>query len=201
MSGNQKARNSVVTVLRHCYLVERTTGNKMRAPHKCSVRGGFAAVSCVVALAACGSSRGPSSTTGSRTYSQAVEFADCMRAHGVPGFPDPSGAGGSINLPNTGTPVFKSASRVCARLAPGARGGVRATESQFLAAMRFAECMRTHGDPGIPDPTRGSGPTPFAALSLGHDLYFQASPTFNPNAPAVLRAATACGIARWAGGP
>jgi hypothetical protein len=173
----------------------------MGEPRKHNVRGGLAAVSCVVALAACGSSHTPSSTTGSRTSPQAIEFADCMRAHGVPGFPDPSAGGGPIALTGTRTPAFKSASRACARLAAGGGGGVRATESQFLAALRFAKCMRAHGVPGLPDPTRVDGPAPFANLSLGHGLYFRASPSFDPIAPAVLRAAAACGITRWEGGP
>ena len=168
-------------------------------PRKCSVGGGPAAVSCVVALAASGSSHSPSSPAGSRTSSPANEFADCMRAHGVPGFPDPSAGGGPINLAGTGTPAFKSASRACARLAPGGGGRVRATESQFLAALRFARCMRAHGVPGLPDPTRVGGPAPFANLSLGHGLYFRASPSFNPIAPAVLRAPAACGISTVGG--
>jgi len=155
---------------------------------------------CAIALAACGSSHGPSSTTGSGTSSPAIEFADCMRAHGVPSFPDPNGGGGPTSVADTGTPAFKSASRACARLAPGGSRGVRSTESQFLAALRFAKCVRTHGVPGMPDPTRGSGPVP-AGLGLGHGLYFPVSPSFDPNAPAVLRAAATCGIAKWEGGP
>jgi hypothetical protein len=172
----------------------------MKELRKRNVCGGVAAVACVVALAACGFSRGPSSTTtGSRTSSQAVEFADCMRAHGVPSFPDPNGGRRPTSVADTGTPAFKSASRACARLAPGGAGGVRSTESQYLAALTFAKCMRTHGVPGIPDPTRGSGPDP-GGLSLGYGVYFAMSPSFDPNAPAVLRAAGACGISRWEGG-
>lgn len=155
---------------------------------------------CATTLAACGSSHSPIGTTGSRTASPAIEFADCMRAHGVPSFRDPSEGGSPSKLAGTGTPAFKSASRACARLAPGGTGGVRSTESQFLAALSFAKCMRTHGVPGIPDPTRGPGPVP-GGLGLGHGLYFLASPSFDPNAPAVRRAAAACGIARWEGGP
>jgi hypothetical protein len=188
-------------VLRRCYLVARTTCDQVGHPRTPNIRGGLAAVSCMVALAACGYSQGPKNHAGSPTYSKAIEFANCMRAHGVPGFPDPSGTGGSIILAGSGTPAFESASRACTQLAPGGRGGLRATESQFLAALSFARCMRAHGVPDLPDPTRGSGPAPYANLTLGHGLYFRARPGFNPGAPAVLRAAMACRIARWESGP
>ena len=170
------------TVLRRCYLVARTTRTKMRELRKCNVRGGLAAVSCMIALVACGSSHGPSGTTGSGTSLPAVEFADCMRAHGVPSFPDPNGGGGSTSVADTGTPAFKSASRACARLAPGGSGGVRSTESQFLAAVRFAKCMRAHGVPGIPDPTRGSGPVP-GGLGLGHGSVLSSESGLRPKCP------------------
>jgi len=47
------------------------------------------AVSCAVALAACGSSGQPAAATSSG-YTQRLKFADCMRSHGVPNFPDPT---------------------------------------------------------------------------------------------------------------
>lgn len=120
-----------------------------------------------------------------------------MRVHGVPSFPDPSGGGGGINLAGTGinpqSPAFKSARTACARLAPGGvAGGVRATESQFLAALRFAECMRAHGFPGFPDPTRSDSP-PGPILIVGPGLFFRVSPSFDPDTPAVKRAVAACG--------
>jgi hypothetical protein len=47
-----------------------------------------------------------------------VKFSECMRANGVPDFPDP-GANGSLILPgNPGTPespIFQHAARVCTR--------------------------------------------------------------------------------------
>ncbi len=46
-----------------------------------------------------------------------VRFAQCMRRHGVPGFPDPPGSGQA-------TP------------APGTRAGSKATSAQFQAALR-----------------------------------------------------------------
>jgi hypothetical protein len=160
------------------------------------VRSSLAAVSCAVALVACGSSHKPGSNTGSGTHSSALEFANCMRAHGVPSFPDPSGGGGRVDLAGTGinpqSPAFMAARRACAKLAPGGAAGVQATESQFLAALRFASCMRAHGFPHFSDPTRFDSP-PGPILIVGPGLFFRVSPSFDPNTPTVKRAVAACG--------
>jgi hypothetical protein len=55
------------------------------------------ALLCVSALGGCGSSGKPSGS-GANHVAQGVRFADCMRSHGLPDFPDPSGGGG-INIP------------------------------------------------------------------------------------------------------
>ena len=153
----------------------------------------LAAITCAVAMVACGSSAKPSSGSGS---AQALALASCMRSHGVPNFPDPSAGGGGVDLPsaiNTKSPAFKAAQRVCAKLTPGgARGGPRATESQFLAALRFARCARTHGFPSFPDPTRSDSP-PGPILVIGTGLYFRVSAQLDPNTPAFERTVAACG--------
>jgi len=118
-----------------------------------------------------------------------------MRGHGVPSFPDPA-AGGGFDLGSgidPRSPAFKSARRACAQLAPERGGGVQASESQFLAALRFAKCMRAHGFPDFPDPTRVDSP-PGPILIVGQGLFFRVSPTFDPNTSAVNRAVAACGV-------
>lgn len=148
-----------------------------------------------VALTACGSSHKPSSTTGSRTDSRALEFANCMRAHGVPSYPDPSAAGGGVDFAGTGidpqSPAFKTARQTCSRLTPAGSGVPQATEGQFLAALTFAKCMRTHGFPDFPDPTRADSPAPI--LVVGPGLFFHVSPSIDPDTPAVRQAVAACG--------
>jgi hypothetical protein len=109
---------------------------------------GLAAVTVAVALAACGASSKPSGSSGSASRSGGLALASCMRAHGVPNFPDPSAGGGGVNLDGTGidpqAPAFKSAQEDCGRLGgKGGPGGVGATESEFLAALTFSKCMRT----------------------------------------------------------
>lgn len=155
------------------------------------------AIGCAAAVGACGSSGHSASSSHSSASPAGIKFADCMRAHGVPSFPDPGGGGGGFNLDGTGinpqSPAFKSARVACAQFAPArGAGGVRATESQFLAALAFAKCMRVHGFPEFPDPTRVDGP-PGPILIVANGLFFRVSPSFDPTAPAVTRGMTACG--------
>ena len=169
----------------------------MGTPRNHSAWSVLAVAGCVVAVAACGSSHTAGTATGARSDSPALQFAGCMRAHGVPSFPDPSGGGGGSNLSGTGlnpqSPAFKSAHKACASLAPGGpSGGVRATESQFLAALKFARCMRVNGFPSFPDPTRVDAP-PGPILIIGNGLFFHVSASYDPDTPAVHRAVAACG--------
>jgi hypothetical protein len=74
----------------------------------------------VVVVAGCGGAT-PRTTAaaakGSANFTDALNFARCMRAHGVP-FPDPglSGTHITINLANvdTSSPRYLAAGRVCA---------------------------------------------------------------------------------------
>jgi hypothetical protein len=143
----------------------------------------LAAVTCVLALASCGSS-GKSSREPASASTQ-LEFANCMRSHGVPNFPDPS-AGGGINIPaglDLQSPAFQSAAQVCRKRLPGGgpHGGI--PENVKLSMLHHAECMRAHGVPNYPDPNLPS-----------HGPYdFGPPPGINTNAPAFQRAASACG--------
>jgi len=65
----------------------------------------------------------PTAADQQREQQQALKFAQCMRAHGVPKFPDPK-AGGALSLgtkvdvdPNS--PQFQVAQRACQKLVPG----------------------------------------------------------------------------------
>lgn len=52
-----------------------------------------------------------------------AEFAECMRASGVPSFPDPTGSGFSLQGLNTNSPAFQNASKVCAKKTGGMHSG------------------------------------------------------------------------------
>jgi hypothetical protein len=111
----------------------------------------LAAVTCAVAIPACGSSSKPSSTTGWTGIGQGVAYADCMRSHGVTGFPDPS-PGGGVALPSTisqQSPSYQNALRTCAKLQSGPTSGPP------------NKLRRLFGDTTVPNrhrPTRQSAP-------------------------------------------
>jgi hypothetical protein len=112
------------------------------------------------------------SNTGPRAEPEGIEFADCMRAHGVPSFPDSNAGGGGFQFsPRSGfnpqAPAARSAQTACRKLLPGGGPGPGpASESQKLALLRLVECVRSHGVPDFPDPTTNTpwGP-PRAAAS------------------------------------
>ena len=98
-------------------------------------------------------------------YRDSVAYAECMRAHGVPGYQDPQlvntstdhgvrmGRGGNPN-----SPQYKAANNECKHLLPN--NGGPPTQAQMQAAMaralKFSQCMRKHGIPSFPDPTEGA---------------------------------------------
>jgi hypothetical protein len=109
--------------------------------------------------AGCGSSA-PSETRTSSSSSagkqgKAVKFAECMRANGVPHFPDPDPSG-ETNFGVDVTPgVWLKAVHACKDLQPpGALSSKRSTKEQS-AALRFARCVRAHGVKDFPDPVNG----------------------------------------------
>jgi hypothetical protein len=130
----------------------------------------------VTSISACGSSAPagtssattPGRSTGSGANStlaharKGVKFAECMRSHGVPQFPDP-GASGKFTIDqvangsslDTSTPAFRQAMSACQDLEPaGFTGGLRSAAQQS-GALRFAACIRENGVKDFPDPVNG----------------------------------------------
>ena len=106
-----------------------------------------------------GSSAPESSASRQQTM---VAYAQCMRTHGVPEFPEPTEGhllfhggdhNGHVTGPNPESAQFQAAQKVCAKLLPN--GGVLSPAEQAKAqegALKFSQCMRTHGVPNFPDP-------------------------------------------------
>lgn len=169
----------------------------------------IAGTACAMVLAACGSSGKPNSGSAASGVATGIKFADCMRSHGVPNFPDPGG-GGAIQLnPSSGinpqSPAFRSAQAACAKLTPGGgpgRGPI--SESRKLAMLRLARCMRSHGMSSFPDPTSTppSAPPSGGGIAFGSPGTFLSVPQTMIQSPAFKQAAAACdfpGVGR--GGP
>ncbi len=108
-----------------------------------------------------GSSAGTANSggTGGNTQAtkreKAVKFAECVRAHGVPHFPDP-GTSGDINFGvDVSKAVFTAAVNACKSLEPPGALSSKRSPTQQSAALRFAQCVRAHGVPDFPDPVNG----------------------------------------------
>jgi hypothetical protein len=160
------------------------------------------AVGCGLAVAACGSSA-PNSSKSAAVASNGqrlLAFSQCMRAHGVPKFPDPTGRRIQIG-PSTGvnpaSPAFQAAQKACGGLGKGGPGGGTPTEADKLAMLNVSKCMRAHGLPNFPDPTTHP-PTPGsngANVVIGRNGVFLAlGPGINPRSPAFQHAASVCGL-------
>jgi hypothetical protein len=152
-------------------------------------------------LAACGGSAasGGTGTSAQASADQALQFSKCMRAHGVTHFPDPGSGGGIQIAPGSGlnprSPAFQAAQKACRRTLPG--GGpsaIKPSKAQYAAALTFARCMRSHGEPNFPDPIAsvpaGSGPI----ITLGGGMIFKPGPGIDPLSPAFQQAASHCGV-------
>lgn len=129
--------------------------------------GALLAILGIVALAACGSTSGSAAGTSSSSavssaYTQALAYAQCMRGHGIPSYPDPDSKGqfyianGSKDpTANVSTSVLNAAATACRKLLPASMvkppSGQGSTADQ-AAQLRWAACMRSHGEPDFPDP-------------------------------------------------
>jgi hypothetical protein len=129
-----------------------------------------------------------STTTGADAL---VAFSRCMRASGVPNFPDPqSFAGGNVKLTihqyGTSTPHFQSALSTCHHLLPSGPGGQAETDQQLRTRiadeLSFARCMRSHGVSRFPDPNGNGQLSVEMVQAQGIDVH----------SPEVLRVVQAC---------
>jgi hypothetical protein len=156
---------------------DRETPERRRPPRLAALVG---ALALTLAAAACGGgakaggvaslsgSRNPTTTTNagsSRDLKQAaLEFARCMRQHGI-NMPDPqfSGSGGDVAVQQGGPtgvrpddPKFKAAQEACKRYMPNGGQPTRPSPQQQQQALKFARCMRAHGI-DMPDPNPNGG--------------------------------------------
>ena len=159
------------------------------------------AMSCGLAVAASGGAstkrRSASSAYGPRSSPAAM--SRCMRANGVPNFPDPrSGPGGggvgfpgglfftssdSIDVMGTSFsgPAVVHAEKACKEYMPPSGPQPTISASQKAAMIANARCMRKHGVPSFPDPTFSG-----SRITIGDG-------DANPDSPAFRHAAAACG--------
>lgn len=174
----------------------------------------IASIGTTTSSSAAGSTNTPSGGTGSSSspasptqlQQDALSYAQCMRANGLPNFPDPQSGGGFLFQAGAGidpsSPAFKAARTKCQKLLPTvglAPGSTTHPTAQWLAHMvKIAQCMRRHGVPGFPDPGTSVPSNLFPAGSPGGVisdiegaiLVFPA--TLDTQSPLFTRAAAAC---------
>jgi hypothetical protein len=115
-----------------------------------------------------------------------------MRSHGLSDFPDPTV--GSNGLPsfrlnvsgnsdlNPQSPQYQTAHKACEEDLPNFAPQTPAeTAAANIKALKYAECMRYHGEPDFPDPT-GQG-----VIKITN-----ATGILDPNSPQYEKAQTAC---------
>jgi hypothetical protein len=101
------------------------------------------------------SSSGAASNKKATGQDKAVKFAECIRGHGVPHFPDPDAKGEFVFGIDVSPAVWQKAVDACKDLQPpGALSGKRSPKQQS-AALRFAACVRENGVKDFPDPVNG----------------------------------------------
>jgi len=132
------------------------TGGRSGQRRAGTLAAGVAGIALLVS--ACGASS--PSATESAAYQKALPFVQCMRASGVPTFPDPSSEGtfqaSQVDITSTALKAYGE----CRHLMPaGDQVQLSPAQRQQLIdrALRFAVCMRAHGIPSFPDPTVQNG--------------------------------------------
>jgi hypothetical protein len=159
-----------------------------RTPHVVAglIATGILVTGCGGSSPAGSSNSPPSAASGNPTKFEQhfVAFASCMRSHGVPNYPDPQfTSGGGVRVSpgraNPNSRTFKSAQSACHQLLPNGGGPPGENNPRSRAqAVKYADCMRTHGVPNFPDPS--------------HDGAFDLPPGLNPEAIQFTHAEQSC---------
>jgi len=116
----------------------------------------LAVIMAAIALLAAACGGGSASLAGTSAYQKALAYAQCMRAHGEPSYPDPTSNGGFIingQKDHLNGQLMQSANETCQHLLPKTPPMTAARQKQVTAeALKYVACMRTHGIPDMPDP-------------------------------------------------
>jgi hypothetical protein len=124
---------------------------------------------------ACGGGA-PSHKGGAGGVEAALAYARCMRAHGVPDFPDPD-SNGDFGPVSAASSQMTAADHVCHHLL---NVGAPMSQSQFQHSLgqlvKYAQCMRAHGVPNFPDPHTDNGGIVFGGGGIaGNSPQFQSA--------------------------
>jgi len=131
-----------------------------------------------------GASASPSSSATASGAAKALEYAACMRSHGVPKFPDPTVKNGTVGFNisaadgiDPSSPQYQAALQACSSLRGGGTSN-SGSSGNLAKELKFAQCMRTHGVPDFPDPNKNGG--------------FSGTSTINPQSATFQNAQATC---------
>jgi hypothetical protein len=158
-------------------------------------------VAALVGLALAAPGFGTTGGTAPERLAAMLSFSRCMRAHGVPGYPDPKQvAGGGIQVSgarsglNPLSPLYLSATRTCSSLLPGGRPSGTVEHQELARMLRTSQCMRAHGVSQFPDPTVSppSNRAGFGSVTSNGFVWLAIPDSIDLRSPATVRAAAAC---------
>ena len=98
-----------------------------------------------------------------------VEYASCLRSHGVSSFPDPASLGSSTAIKaakrrmaqiaesTTSSPTVQAAQRACGKYAPPTLAPAHVGPQEMQKLLAVSHCMRAHGIHNFPDPNPTTG--------------------------------------------
>jgi len=134
----------------------RDDGGRPRRPWRAGVLAAGAAGIAMFAAACGGGLASSAGSLGRSNLQIAISYANCMRSHGAPNWPDPNSEGQFLKT-KTNRADFQapaSAYKTCLHLLPN--GGQLTTAQQQIISplmLKLASCMRSHGITSFPDPT------------------------------------------------
>jgi hypothetical protein len=151
-------------------------------------------IAAAVVLAGCGGPASPKSAGGGSSrltaaLAQALQLSRCMRAHGITGYPDPTAHGHEISMTlhvtrgsnlNPHSPQYQAARNACKAFLPSGNMTAAQKTAANARALKYSQCMRSHGVSAYPDPN-GQGTISVAA-----------GPGIDPTSPLFQRAQRAC---------
>jgi len=130
----------------------------------------------------------PNPAIAAKQYQRALKFSQCMRAHGIAEFPDPSAGGGiqssgggpNSNL-NPNNPTFSAAQKACQKYSPVQPSPQQQAQAE-ARGLAFSACMRKNGVLNFPDPQ----------LMPGGRLLIRITSDVGPNSPTFKAAQQKC---------
>ena len=122
------------------------------------------------------------------TEVQLLKYAECIRSHGLSDFPDPvpsPGGGFAFRVrpglnPQSPSPQFLSAEKACQKDVPPSIATLTPAKSE-ANALKYSECMRSHGEPDFPEPN-----------TQGLITITNRTGIMDPNSPQFQKAEKAC---------